>query len=290
MKNEFLLIGKEVDLNNHPPYLWELQDGSSVTVGDLHANPIKFIYILIKYGILKLEKEEDYQQLVDIYKCAELSRESEDMPSSKELIAKFDDILLRATCENKNILVRLIGDEFFDRGAGDEFIISIYRKLKQERSPIISLFSNHVFALLEYYVENFSAAGLESISYMINPAQCVSYNGHYRRGRGLWNLMQDSVNDKLYSVDAIKKFFKEDYRSTLKLLDYEIITSPNGDEKRLVIFSHAPIGLETIKGLADKWGILYSDLVIEDLAQVIDQINATFNRLSNEDIVLAIWI
>lgn len=59
---------EQVDLFKYPENISTLKEGDELTIGDLHGNSIKFLFFLIKQGVLTLNHgEQDYNELVHIY-------------------------------------------------------------------------------------------------------------------------------------------------------------------------------------------------------------------------------
>ena len=109
MKNNYT-ITSDINLDVYPETLFLCEDNQSITIGDLHGNTLKLIYFLIQQGILILKnREQDYEQLVKLYK------EFPDFTDSKDLcFLKKMDI--------KNIILDL-------------------EKLQQNKEQYLSLFS-----------------------------------------------------------------------------------------------------------------------------------------------------
>ena len=57
------------DLSQHPQTIGNAADikNSMLAIGDLHGNAMKAIYFLIRYGVMTLENEADYETLHNIY-------------------------------------------------------------------------------------------------------------------------------------------------------------------------------------------------------------------------------
>ena len=71
------------------------------------------------------------------------------------------------------------------------------------------------------------------------------------------------IDRDLVSKKDIDTLFEKIYTTNLKALTYTI----NEKNQSIAVFSHAPIGLETIESLCQKLNITYCDDSLEELAQ-----------------------
>lgn len=280
---------ENIDIYQHPTTINTHANHNQITIGDLHANAIKFIFILIKEGILKLEEQSDFQKLVNIYnklpiahnktfalyrdgvvdgkhamhaQCRKAYLDAKNDPIlTKEDIATFKTILANSTIpeESRKKLIRLIGDETGDRGANDIFILLLLQKLNNEEIPYEILASNHgsefIMAYEKYetddHILDFQRASLLALQLLIQ-------NG---------TIDQKTVDDLINTV----------YKPSLTLLSYTL----SNNESEITLFSHAGIGLNTIQGLAKKFNVAYKDDTAKDLALTIERINEKFKVLVN---------
>jgi len=115
-----------------------------ITLGDLHGNALKFLWGLIKTGVVTLkEGEADYNKFIQIY-----------YKSVDELTA--DDIqnfqnIVNSMAIKKHTLVRLIGDELADRGSNDYFTLKILERLANRGCPYEIMLSNHSVGFIQKY-------------------------------------------------------------------------------------------------------------------------------------------
>src|SRR5262249_24976070 len=72
----------------------------------------------------------------------------------------------------------------------------------------------------------------------------------------------------------VDDLINDSYKPTLKAISYSFDTSQ--DPPQITLFSHAPIGLETIKALAAQYAVPYKDETLKDFFQTIDEINRRF--------------
>jgi hypothetical protein len=235
-----LLSYNNVNINEYPKQI-ESPTNQQLTIGDLHGNTMKLMYFLIQQGIVTNFTAKDYQKMFTIYEKQAKSLEKED-------IKKYDNLVKKLKF-NKGTLVRLIGDELADRGQNDYFTLKILEKMDAQDVPMEILFSNHGLEFLR---------AMEIDSTAIKPRYLAS----------LTNLL------KLFGKNLIKKediisILKKAYKPKLKAISYSI----NPTSEQITIFSHAPIGLDNIKELANHFKVNYQDSTSKELAQTIDFIN-----------------
>lgn len=249
------LIEAEVNIENYPE-IAPIENSLEVTLGDLHASALKLLYVLVRHGILAID-EQQYQSFVEIYKTPHHLVTS-------ELIQRFDDIVNSLPVTNKNIMLRLIGDETCDRGMNDYFVLKLLEKLQTESIPYRILASNHGINFLKKY-DNYEQGGL-----FYRPNFDPQYEQFEYSSRGLQYLLRQGIISKKRFLDLVKTA----YHPALKLLDYSI--DPTGDE--IIIFSHACIDIEVIECAAVKLGVLFQDNSTIELASTINFINAAFAK------------
>src|SRR5580765_5689167 len=118
-----ILISQKANIDTYP----ELDikhpgaEGTEFTIGDLHGNALKFLYFLVRHGILSISREQ-YKTLVKIYHTP-----VDDLDHNQ--LQQFKTILNQAKVNNKG-KIRLIGDEHADRGMNDYFTLKIIEKLE----------------------------------------------------------------------------------------------------------------------------------------------------------------
>jgi len=253
------LIEEEVDIYEFPDVdpinnvNANLKD-SELTIGDLHANTMKLIYMLIKHGIASGIDAKDYKKLVEIYLTP-----NEDL--TEEILNEFNNILDKMQFNNSVGLIRLIGDELADRGSNDYFTLKVFEKLEQHGVKLEILVSNHGYEFIRY-------GETKSDFHLIDPrSQFVS----------LTKLLFLIDNNRFVSVsrDKIIEIAKKAYLPNLKAISYSI----DEDTSEMIIYTHAAIDLKRIQELAISMGILgRKDKTIKDLANTIDKINSKFQE------------
>lgn len=259
------------DLYIYPDTIEQIQQGSQITLGDLHGNSLKFIYSLIRHGIMQMSKE-DYAKLGDLYK----KEDPKNIKSSD--LSMLDEILDRSKTNNCALL-RLIGDEVGDRGTNDYFTIKILEKLKKEGVIYEIIFSNHGLEFLRHYGSNFDP----NLDGFLNAGQANSvYN--------LAKLLERFGNDLLAPSKSFVSLLKECYFPFLKLLSYSVEEELN----HITIYVHSVVGItedefdpknnnqkiitSTIEAMALEANIPYNDKDIKGLVETIDKINRWFTE------------
>ena len=245
-----ILVKEQVDIFKLPQvderYL--SAPGKQISIGDLHGNTMKLLFLLVKHGIAKNLTAADYQDLVDIYKTR---------PLSKENLKAFNLILDKIEF-NADTKIRFIGDELADRGNNDYFTLKVFEKLHKNKVPFETLASNHSIEFIEAYEiqDNFHAPML-------------SQGGH---APSLESLQDLGARDVVTRDEVIE--LTRYYKPSLKLISYSL----NEDHSNITLYSHAAIGINTIKKVAEKLGVDYLDADSTELAQTIDSINEQFQK------------
>jgi hypothetical protein len=224
--------------------------GIQITIGDLHGNAMKLMFMLVKHGIATNIDEADYNRLVAIYKTPK-----KDL--TKKHLDEFNQILSKIKF-SKDSLVRLIGDELADRGNNDYFTLKILEKLNEHKVPVEIIVSNHSIEFIEACEkqDDFHAPMLSQ--------------GHAQSMEKLQILVEKGI----VARDEILAIANKSYKPTLRAISYSL----SEDKKEITIYSHAGIGLNTIKSLAQKLKVEYKDATASELAQTIDSINVQFQK------------
>lgn len=258
------IINKYVNLFEYPE-AQILQPQSILTFGDLHGNAVKLLFFLIESGILALKQERyDYQRLVEIYYLEiDLIQPCH--------IDSFESILEQALFNPiaSTIKIRLLGDETADRGQNDYFTLLILEQLHKNNVPIEILFSNHGAEFIKFYEEDcaldFMPLMFSQDTEYIKSLRCLIY----------------LLKHELISKDKLLSLINESYKPNIKLLSYNI-EPIRQDFCCITIYTHAPVGLETIKALADKFNIIYNsncEILLAKFINILEAINQEFNKL-----------
>lgn len=240
----------EIQANINEPPKVQQSEATHISIGDLHGNTLKLIYILIEQGVLKLQGgDKDYFSLRDIYKKNLRALTLDDLSHFKKIIDKVE--------VNKDRAVMLIGDELCDRGQNDYFTLYLLNKLKKEHAKVEILFSNHGMEFIRDY-ERDKFTGEHNL--MVCPQN---------QGKSLTNMFL-LIDKKLITDDEVKELTKNGYMNMVKAIGYSV-----SEEGKLTLYTHAPVGLETIRALAEKLGLQkeYSEDSVEAIIVSIDKIN-----------------
>ena len=247
----YQLISEKVDIYQLPQadLAYTGTAGATITIGDLHSNTIKLIFLLIKHGIASHITPEQYQNLVRI-----VTTPANQLTAAH--LALFIQILNQMEFADNAALVRLIGDEMADRIGCDYFTLKLLQKLREQHVPVEILVSNHGIEFIKATENqnNFHASTLT--------------NEHALSLEALHTI----VEKKLVSRDEIIEMANEAYKPLLKAISYTLSEGNQG----ISIFSHAGIGLNTIASIAKDFGVDYADNTPLEIAQTIDQINLRF--------------
>jgi len=226
-------------------------DYQELSLGDLHGNALKLIYILLYYDFIDLDKIA-YYELYNLYIKDAKSLSSED-------ILSFEKILSKIKYNPSHIkLIRFLGDVLSDRGSNDIFTLLIFQKLFENKFNIEIVFSNHDMEfLMNYYggkTEYFSAIE----------------NYQYRSMLNLYYLLDHNVIDNKLVEPLVKNYFNH-----LKALSFTI---NKDNSKSINMYSHAPVGIESVRAFAENYHLEFACDNIENLALTIKKINSCFCR------------
>ena len=236
-----------------------------VTLGDLHANAIYLIYFLIKEGAISGISNAQYNELFEIYK------KNVDNISDID-IKKFNEIINKSEV-NPQVIPILIGDLLADRGQNDYWVIVILRHLLTNNPQTRIVFSNHDAEFVMRYENVLQKkdivffAGAETDDNVFGNAIAV-FNDQARSINNMYILLKAELID----INEINSFMKI-YKQSVKIIDY---TTNQDDPDTIILYSHAPAGLKTIKSLAELMNIQYNDETIQTLTKTIDDINEKF--------------
>ena len=261
------LLGLDANQEEYlKPMLLGNESKVEVTIGDLHANFMKLLHILIQEGIAYNISPENYRNLRQIYLKQPDSISEDDLMVFKNIINGLQF--------NTSIFVRFIGDVFADRGQNDLFTLLFFKKMHSEQVQYEILFSNHD---LEFFIAIHSTKS--RINFVHVKPLLIAQSETY--AQSLVNLQlllqkgqvtQEEICD--ISVKAIEPHVK--------------ICSYSQGLGQIAIYSHAPIGLESLEAIAHYYKLDYSDNAPLELTQFIDSINAHFQKSFFQDPVLAV--
>lgn len=252
---DIFFVNPEVDLYEHVPTSIVPTQASltapeqtsgpgQFTVGDLHGNAAKLLFILFEHGIASGLSEFEYKQMLSIYKTPVNALIQQQLIDFSQFLQKMKLA--------KGYSLRLIGDELCDRGENDYFTLLILERLKKDIDVDILLSNHGVLFLKAYVFGDFSAVNL--------------YTGQEQSMHNMHKLLQK----EMIEWPRVKDIIERVYIPSLKLIDYVL----SWDSKELIIFTHAPAGLEAIEAVARLFQIPYDATSVESLIDSIESINA----------------
>lgn len=229
---------------------------SHVSIGDLHGNAMKLIYVLIEEGLFEIEPEK-YRQLFRIYKKPINDVTQEDCDHFAKLI---DSAIVR---NNKALVI--IGDELADRGSNDYFTLLVFNKLHKENVDFSIVLSNHGVE----FINDFSNKQFTGKATLLS-GQALS----------LTNMRKLIVRD-LINEEEVRTMIREAYQPYVKAIDYAVDL-----DGALTLFTHAPVGLETVEQIVkdiNQRGVMcpitYGTLSAIQLIECIEQLNKAVKAL-----------
>ena len=183
----YFRISIDVDINKPPVDIQPLAKNEEITLGDLHGNALKLLFILVSFSVVEIS-EDDYNQVVRIYFTQEDSL-------TEEYLQQFNAILAKLKVNPASI--RLIGDEFADRGSNDYITFKILEKLYSTGVSLEILISNHSIEFLQAY-ENYDEANA-------NPFEPVmlKFNGHANSLGALNTLVVKKLVSSIEIIDSL---------------------------------------------------------------------------------------
>lgn len=249
------------------------RDITQVTMGDLHANPMKLLYMLVRHGICEIDSVA-YAQLAKIYQefpqhaygCID-EKVNQNIRLQRE---EFQKILqTKVVFKNKSILVRLIGDVLGDRGKNDLLVLDVLELVHKGGLEVRTLLSNHDALFIDAF-QNMERHNQFAHQLHLMPGQNNSIDQLTLSLLG---------NHPAVSWAEVYAIAKRAYFPSLKLIDYSL-----GDDNHITIFSHAPIDLEVIAIAAKKFGVSWRAETPLMLAKTIDQINQQVLLKMHDDV------
>ncbi|MDF1761647.1 MAG: hypothetical protein P1U40_14030 [Coxiellaceae bacterium] len=218
-----------------------------VTKGDMHGNAMLLIFTLIAEDVLNVSKEQ-FDALWRIYDkpVADLSFED---------LVQFITILNDMTANEDRCSLSFIGDMLADRGANDWFTLKVIEALDAKEVPFDIVFSNHDAGFVQCMngreVTHSPKTSLEALEALLANRESGA------------------------TVKDVKNIYNKAYLKHLKLVSYRLDETQTPS---LVLRTHAPVGLDTIKGVAVELGVAYDESTPQALAESIDRMNLNFSE------------
>lgn len=223
-----------------------------VSMGDMHGNALRLIYILIEEGVIKLDSRR-YNTLRSIYTTPAFGL-------TQGQLAKFKAIIEAAEINTEKAVV-LIGDELADRGSNDYFTLLVFKKLHDSQLNFEIILSNHGAE----FIRDFEKKEFTGIPRFLG-----------NQGQSLTN-MHVLIKGGLIQEKEVRDIVEHCYKPRVKAISYTL-----SEKGELTLFTHAPVGLETVRGLANKFNLLYDDRSLKQLIRTIDTINNKIECLLSE--------
>lgn len=256
-------------IENISQYPTKISDDFSrqVTIGDLHANSLRLLHFLVKEGVFLLEKQA-YQHYSLLYEHGCTVGKYLSVRASQSIYSKFRTLIANANLNPKaqhqqDFVIRLIGDELGDRGLNDFLILDIFKKFKHSGIELETIFSNHAYEFILMMEKSTNVAAYD-VRYLLS----LYKNGEINSLLALQSLVKHNI----CSNDEIQSLYEQHYLPYVKALSYTL------HENEITIYTHAPVGLETISLIATKLSVIYDESTPEKLAKTIDNINKVFRK------------
>jgi hypothetical protein len=265
------LICTEENLAEHPKTVQLDPTDEALAIGDLHGNAMKAIYFLICYGVMTLEDPADYATLWRLYNTS-----TEQL--TRNHLNQFKLILDNASIKSPKLLT-LIGDELADRGNNDCFTLLVMKKLHDSKVPYQTLLSNHGCLALESFSKQSAIIPIRLGRYQPTSTGSPIVVNQQISLDNLWKL----VNQQEITIDEMTALYK-DHQSHIRLIGYTKTIDGN-----LTLYTHAPVGLETVAGIAKQFKVKYDDSTVDTLIACIDEINAKAVKAIQENTFHSYW-
>lgn len=219
------------------------------TLPDLHGNALKLLNALIIARVVTMPKDH-YKKFANCYlkKIQNVTRQN---------LSDLHQVISSLSVTRKKCMVRFIGDELGDRGSNDYYTLLVINELAKLGIKCEFIISNHSFEFIQ---------GYEMGTYMPNGmpdpyAISLISLGYF-------------LSKKLVSPEKVQKIVEKYYKPKLKVLSYSV----SKNQTEIIIYTHAPAGLDQIKDISRHFGIEYKDSTINDLSLTIDKINDVFQK------------
>ena len=258
MPNE-LFVENNVTLA-HRPAVDNMEGIHEITLGDLHSNAMKLLYVLVRHGIVDLDAK-CYQRLTNIYTTSLELYDVAHLDALMQLITEFEALVHQLRVINRHCLIRFIGDVLADRGNNDWFVLLILNQLAVEKVPYVIVMGNHDVAFMDAY------EGYKQRDYTLQ-SDCIQGKGFTLSLHHLSFL----VKHHRIPFEKLAALVERAYKPYLMLLSYSF----NQKNQQMTLFSHAAIGLNEPPCLARCMGVAYEDSTPTDLAKTMDSIQAKF--------------
>lgn len=163
----------------------------------------------------------------------------------------------------------LIGDELADRGQNDWFTLLVLNALHNANIPFQIQLSNHSLQALAFF------SGMQT-GISLGEGQEASLHNCY--------FLLQAFPDLKPRLDELTTM----YKTHLSLIGYQFNTDT---DNQLILYTHAPIDIQTIELIAQEFNILDVDLSTPSgLLDCIDKIHAKFSESIQQNIFITNYI
>lgn len=245
-------------LGYHP--LKTLSTSSLVTIGDLHGNSLKLLYLLLKLGIVfwpDNEEKKPGELYQDFYRAYHIT------PPTKESLKTLKDLITKlhiSDAEHRPHL-RFLGDELADRGLNDLISLWIFDTLHQHGVQYDCCYSNHTHEFLGNYVR-----------VLINQGSYSELNAAFQSFSWLYYCITANLIEKNVVIDLV-----ENHKTHLRLMTYGL------ENTGIFQYTHAPTSYTIDQFLAQKLQLFYIANRPEFRAWSIEKINHAFGVLLSKN-------
>lgn len=242
-----------------------------LVITDTDGDTLKLIYSLLRENIIQLDNA-DYNQLVKLYhehykpnehhiksiahtfsrKIKRMKHAHDERPLPTEL-QQFLDIIRKIKVVNRPYL-HLLGSELLGKGYDDYLTFKLLEQLAKENLPLDIVLSHYDCEFIHLFESHYHMEDTVDIWSESAPS--------------LYHLLEQ-IREHQISLGDVRSLVQSTYYPRLKLIDYIV----DEEQKEIVILTHAPNGLETIKALAKLYDIPFSAKTIDNLTNTIDLIN-----------------
>lgn len=249
-----------------------------VVLGDMHCNPIYLLNKLHQLGMLEIDDPayktmathyydllRVYEDKVDIDVPAGSTYTAEKNNLIQKIMYQFAVLLPIVKLKSKPACLTLLGDLFADRGPNDFLMMIVLNYLVKLEIPLEINLSNHDYQYI-CWVEDQCG----DLNHWVQHSGCANSLVHFK-----------ALLDKfIYSTNWAKKFFHDVYRPSLKLITYDIVS-----DDEIILYGHGAFDKRVICSMATFLKVEFKSATVYDLADTIDRIQATFDKLiKNEEL------
>lgn len=259
-------------------------------MGDAHGNAMKLLQFLLLHNIVECS-EETYQAIFNFYLLKQEEVTAEQLAQIQTLIAQ-----LKIAPAGHKIKIISLGDLLCDRGLKDWLTLAILERLQKEEKIEVSItISNHDAEFLLRYrkaktIFEEEHKVLESVQLREKLASALETPITLSQSSAVCSLVSlaNWIRRGVLNFSDLTTLLHRAYLPALKQFDFELV------ENQILLFGHAPVGLEYYRALAELAGqvfhsstglrLLRSLLALkkETLLFNFDLVSAYLTRLQNE--------